>query len=68
MPHRIVRYRVRREGKLCLIVDTVTKTVMATHTDPTEAHMQAGTLNYQHRVDILAEKRRHQLHETRTRH
>ena len=52
MPHRIVRYRVLKQpGHLWHVVDTMTKAVMAVHTDAHEAHQQAGTLNYQHRLD-----------------
>jgi hypothetical protein len=58
MPKRIVRYRVRREAGLCLVVDTLTKLVVQQHTDPTEAHQAAGTLNYQHRLALI---RKHRL-------
>ena len=43
-----LRYRVRREArKTFLVVDTATRKVVATHKDPHEAHLHAGTLNYQ---------------------
>ena len=65
---KIVRYRVRKASGHYLIVDTMTKAVTAHHTDATEAHMHAGTLNYQHRKHsmALAYQRRHKLHRGNT--
>jgi len=59
---RIVRYRVRKESGHYLIVDTHSKIAIATHTDPTDAHQAAGTLNYQDRLDRALKIRKHQLH------
>jgi hypothetical protein len=56
---KIVRYRVRKASGHYLIVDTHTKHIVANHTDATDAHMHAGTMNYKYR---LARGRRHSLH------
>jgi hypothetical protein len=58
---KIVRYRVRKASGHYLIVDTHTKHVVANHTDATDAHMHAGTMNYKYRVD---RDRRRRLHST----